>query len=79
MSQTYGCPYRRRSGPGADLIIIEDPGHTGSTTMTSQIHAAADRLYQHITNPARDAPPNDLNTNPGGRARNEGPILPDRR
>ena len=36
--------------PGAELIIIEDSGHTGSTTMTSQMHAADDRLYQQITN-----------------------------
>jgi pimeloyl-ACP methyl ester carboxylesterase len=35
----------------ADLIIIEDSGHTGSATMTDQMHAAADRLYEHITNP----------------------------
>jgi pimeloyl-ACP methyl ester carboxylesterase len=44
-----------RAWPGAELIIIEDSGHTGSTTMTSQIHAAADRLYLHITSPARRA------------------------
>jgi proline iminopeptidase len=37
--------------PGAELIIIEDSGHTGSTTMTEQMHAAADRLYEQITNP----------------------------
>jgi proline iminopeptidase len=48
-----------RAWPGAELIIIEDSGHTGSTTMTDQIHAAADRLYQHITNPAHDGLPND--------------------
>ena len=38
-----------RAWPGAELIIIEDSGHTGSTTMTGQMHAAADRLYEHIT------------------------------
>jgi proline iminopeptidase len=38
--------------PGAELLIIEDSGHTGSTTMTDQMHAAANRLYQQITNPA---------------------------
>lgn len=40
-----------RAWPGAELVIIEDSGHTGSTTMTSQMHAAADRLYQRITSP----------------------------
>jgi proline iminopeptidase len=38
-----------RGWPGAELIIIEDSGHTGSTTMTAQMHAAADRLYEQIT------------------------------
>jgi hypothetical protein len=41
----------RRAWPGAELIIIEDSGHTGSTTMTEEVHAAADRLYQQITKP----------------------------
>jgi proline iminopeptidase len=41
-----------RAWPGAELIIIEDSGHTGSTTMTEQMHAAAGRLYEQITNPA---------------------------
>ena len=41
-----------RAWPGAELIIIEDSGHTGSTTMTDQMHAAADRLYEQITSPA---------------------------
>jgi len=41
-----------RAWPGSDLIIIEDSGHTGSTTMTDEMHAAADRLYEQITNPA---------------------------
>ena len=41
-----------RAWPGAELIIIEDSGHTGSTTMTDQMHAAAGRLYEQITNPA---------------------------
>ena len=39
-----------RARPGAELIIIEDSGHTGSTTMSDQRHAARDRLYEHITN-----------------------------
>ena len=41
-----------RAWPGAELIIMEDSGHTGSTTMTDQMHAAAGRLYQQITGPA---------------------------
>jgi proline iminopeptidase len=38
-----------RAWPGAELIIIDDSGHTGSATMSSQTHAAADRLYQRMT------------------------------
>jgi len=41
-----------RAWPEAELIIIEDSGHTGSTTMTDEAHAAADRLYEQITNSA---------------------------
>ena len=41
-----------RAWPGAELIIIEGSGHTGSTAMTDQMHAAADRLYGQITNAA---------------------------
>jgi proline iminopeptidase len=41
-----------RAWPDADLIIIEDSGHTGSTAMTEEGHAAASRLYEQITNPA---------------------------
>jgi len=37
--------------PGAELIIIEDSGHTGSTAMTDAMHAAADRLYEQIADP----------------------------
>jgi hypothetical protein len=37
---------------GAGLIIIEDSGHTGSTAMTDEMHRAADRLYEQITNAA---------------------------
>jgi proline iminopeptidase len=35
--------------PDAELVIIENSGHTGSTAMTDEMHAAADRLYQRIT------------------------------
>jgi hypothetical protein len=38
--------------PGAELIIVEASGHTGSTTITEQVHAAADRIYDQITNPS---------------------------
>ena len=44
-----------RAWPGAELIIIEDSGHTGSATMTREMHAAAGRLYQQITNPPSSA------------------------
>jgi proline iminopeptidase len=40
-----------RGWPGAELIIVGDSGHTGSTTMTDEMHAAADRLYGRITRP----------------------------
>ena len=40
-----------RAWPEAELIIIEDSGHTGSTTMTEEVHAASGRLYEQITNP----------------------------
>ena len=38
--------------PGAELIIIKGSGHTGSATMTDEMHAAADRLYEQITSSA---------------------------
>jgi proline iminopeptidase len=38
--------------PGAELIIVDDSGHTGSGTMIDARDAAADRLYQRITTPA---------------------------
>jgi proline iminopeptidase len=34
-----------RSWPGAELIVIEDSGHTGSATMRTALQAASDRLY----------------------------------
>lgn len=40
-----------RAWPEAELIIIEDSGHTGSTAMTEEVHAASGRLYEQITNP----------------------------
>jgi proline iminopeptidase len=41
-----------RAWPDAELVIVEDSGHTGSPTMAEEAHAAADRLYGQITNPA---------------------------
>jgi proline iminopeptidase len=38
-----------RAWPGAELIIVGDSGHTGSTTMSDEMQAAADRLYQRMT------------------------------
>lgn len=35
-----------RAWPGAELIVIEDSGHTGSPTMRDVLAAATDRLYQ---------------------------------
>jgi proline iminopeptidase len=41
-----------RAWPGVELIIVGDSGHTGSGTMTDEMHAAADRLYERITRAA---------------------------
>ncbi|GII25156.1 prolyl aminopeptidase [Planosporangium mesophilum] len=38
-----------RSWPGAELIVIEDSGHTGSAAMQEALHAAGDRLLAQIT------------------------------
>ena len=38
-----------RAWPDAELIVIEDSGHTGSTTMRDTLHDAGDRLYTRIT------------------------------
>jgi len=46
-----------RGWPGAELVIVGDSGHTGSATMTDEAHAAAGRLYEQITRPARPAQP----------------------
>ncbi|HTZ90941.1 MAG TPA: prolyl aminopeptidase [Streptosporangiaceae bacterium] len=37
-----------RAWPGAELIMVEDSGHTGSPTMGQQWRFAADRIYQQI-------------------------------
>jgi proline iminopeptidase len=41
-----------RAWPGAELIMVEDSGHTGSPTMGQQWRGAAERIYQYITNSA---------------------------
>jgi proline iminopeptidase len=41
-----------RAWPGAELVIVEDSGHTGSAAMTAERDAAANRLYHQITYPA---------------------------
>jgi len=38
-----------RAWPGAELIVIEDSGHTGSTGMRDALDSAAERLYAAIT------------------------------
>jgi len=38
-----------RAWPGAELIVIEDSGHTGSTAMREAVHGARDRLFATIT------------------------------
>jgi proline iminopeptidase len=37
-----------RAWPGAELIVIEDSGHTGSAAMTGALDAAAGRLYTAV-------------------------------
>ena len=38
-----------RAWPGAELIVIEDSGHTGSAAMRQATRAAADRLFAAVT------------------------------
>jgi proline iminopeptidase len=38
-----------RAWPGAELVVIEDSGHTGSTAMQEAMHAGADQLHAAIT------------------------------
>jgi proline iminopeptidase len=49
-----GCPVitaweLARAWPGAELVIIEDSGHTGSNAMQEALHAAADKLFATLT------------------------------
>ena len=37
-----------RAWPGAELIVIGDSGHTGSTAMQDALDAAGTRLYETI-------------------------------
>jgi proline iminopeptidase len=38
-----------RAWPGAELVVVEDSGHTGSPTMRDELAGAAERLYTTIT------------------------------
>lgn len=42
-----------RAWPGAELVIVGDSGHTGSTSMTEAVHAARERLYARIATAPR--------------------------
>jgi proline iminopeptidase len=49
-----GCPAitaweLTQAWPGAELVVIEDSGHTGSTAMQEALHAAGDKLFTAIT------------------------------
>jgi proline iminopeptidase len=35
--------------PGAELVVVDNSGHTGSAAMTEALHGARDRLYAAIT------------------------------
>jgi proline iminopeptidase len=43
-----------RAWPGAELVMVEDSGHTGSTTMEHALDAAAGRLFTAISGQAPD-------------------------
>jgi proline iminopeptidase len=45
-----------RAWPGAELIVIEDSGHTGSRAMQEALHDAGDRLFTTITERAAIGP-----------------------
>jgi proline iminopeptidase len=45
-----------RAWPGAELIVIEDSGHTGSRAMQEALHAAGDRLVATMTERAAVGP-----------------------
>ncbi|MGC9671242.1 prolyl aminopeptidase [Planosporangium sp. 12N6] len=40
-----------RAWPGAELVVVDDSGHTGSDAMREAQHAAGDKLYAAITEP----------------------------
>jgi proline iminopeptidase len=42
--------------PGAELIVVDDSGHTGSATMGAQMRAAASMLYTAISGQLRQSP-----------------------
>lgn len=41
-----------RAWPGAELVVIDDSGHTGSATMQQVLRAAGERLYAAVTGPS---------------------------
>jgi len=43
-----------RAWPGAELVMVEDSGHTGSPAMEQALDAAADRLFAAISRQAPD-------------------------
>jgi proline iminopeptidase len=45
-----------RAWPGAELIVVDNSGHTGSATMRDQMHAAVGRLYAAINGQPRQLP-----------------------
>jgi len=43
-----------RAWPGAELVMVEDSGHTGSPAMEQALDAAANRLFAAISRQAPD-------------------------
>ena len=41
-----------RAWPDAELVVIEDSGHTGSTAMQEALNAAGDRMFAALSGPA---------------------------
>jgi proline iminopeptidase len=51
-ARTLGAWELARAWPGAELIVIEDSGHTGSMAMREALDAFADRLAATIARQA---------------------------
>jgi hypothetical protein len=45
-----------RNQPAAELVVVADSGHTGSTAMEHALDAAADRLFTVISEPTMPIP-----------------------